>query len=82
MWHYLNSSMGKNTTKSTTMERISFEEALKKLESIVSKLEEGSVTLEESVSLYEEGIKLSKHCSDILESAELRIEKVNQQSQQ
>lgn len=61
------------------MERISFEEALKKLESIVSKLEEGSVSLEDSVSLYEEGMKLSKHCSEILEKAELRIEKVNQQ---
>lgn len=59
------------------MERIPFEEALKKLEAIVSKLEEGTVSLEESVGLYEEGMKLSKHCSDILEKAELRIEKVN-----
>lgn len=64
------------------MERITFEEALKKLESIVSKLEEGSVTLEESVNLYEEGLKLSKFCSEILDSAELRIEKVNQQTSQ
>jgi exodeoxyribonuclease VII small subunit len=62
------------------MERITFEEALKKLESIVGKLEEGSVTLEESVNLYEEGLKLSKYCSEILDSAELRIEKVNQQT--
>lgn len=62
------------------MERITFEEALKKLESIVNKLEENSVTLEESVNLYEEGIKLSKYCSEILEKAELRIEKVNEQS--
>jgi len=62
------------------MERITFEEALKKLESIVTKLEENSVTLEESVNLYEEGIKLSKYCSEILEKAELRIEKVNEQS--
>ncbi|KPP98552.1 MAG: exodeoxyribonuclease VII small subunit XseB [Bacteroidetes bacterium HLUCCA01] len=60
------------------MERISFEEALQKLEAIVNKLEDGSVSLEESVSLYEEGMKLSKHCSEILEQAELRIEKVNQ----
>ena len=37
------------------MERISFEEALQKLEAIVNKLEDGSVSLEESVSLYEEG---------------------------
>lgn len=61
------------------MERISFEDALKNLEAIVNKLEEGSVSLEESVSLYEEGMKLSKHCSEILEKAELRIDKVNQE---
>jgi exodeoxyribonuclease VII small subunit len=61
------------------MERITFEEALKKLEGIVGKLEDGTVSLEESVSLYEEGMKLSRHCSEILEKAELRIEKVNQQ---
>lgn len=58
-------------------ERIPFEEALKKLETIVTKLQDGSVSLEESVKLYEEGITLSKNCSSILEEAELRIEKVN-----
>jgi exodeoxyribonuclease VII small subunit len=61
------------------MERITFEEALKKLEAIVSKLEDSEVTLEESVALYEEGMKLSKFCSEVLERAELRIEKVNEQ---
>lgn len=58
-------------------ERIPFEEALEKLETIVTKLQDGSVSLEESVKLYEEGISLSKYCSSILEEAELRIEKVN-----
>lgn len=58
-------------------ERIPFEEALKKLETIVTHLQDGSVSLEESVKLYEEGIALSKYCSSILEEAELRIEKVN-----
>jgi exodeoxyribonuclease VII small subunit len=64
------------------MERITFEEALKKLETIVNKLEENTVTLEDSVNLYEEGMKLSKYCSEILDKAELRIEKVNEQSSQ
>ena len=59
-------------------ERPSFEEALKELESIVSKLEDDSITLEESVKLYEEGIKLSRFCSEILNQAELRIEQVNE----
>lgn len=58
-------------------ERPSFEEALRKLESIVSKLEDSEVTLEESIQLYEEGMKLSKYCSETLEDAVLRIEKIN-----
>lgn len=60
------------------MERITFEEALKKLEAIIGELEDGEVTLEDSVALYEEGMKLSKFCSEVLERAELRIEKVNE----
>lgn len=59
-------------------ERPSFEEALARLEEIVEKLESENISLEESVSLYEEGIKLSKKCSQTLEDAELRIEKVNE----
>ena len=59
-------------------ERPSFEEALKKLENIVSQLEDESITLEESVNLYEDGVKLSKFCSEILDDAELRIEQVNE----
>lgn len=57
-------------------ERISFEEALKKLEQIVSELEDESITLEKSVSLYEEGIQLSKFCTEALEKAELQIQHV------
>ena len=58
-------------------ERPSFEEALRKLETIVKKLEDPEVTLEESIELYEEGMKLSKYCSETLEDAVLRIEKIN-----
>ncbi|WP_026167308.1 exodeoxyribonuclease VII small subunit [Balneola vulgaris] len=59
-------------------ERPSFEEALKELETIVSQLEDESITLEQSVKLYEEGVKLSRFCSEILNDAELRIEQVNE----
>ncbi len=59
-------------------ERPGFEEALKELESIVMKLENDEITLEESVKLYEKGIELSKFCTEILEQAELRIEQVNE----
>ena len=58
-------------------ERLNFEEALKKLTSIVEKLESDEVSLEDSITLFEEGVKLSKLCSTTLENAELRIEQVN-----
>lgn len=61
----------------SAMERIPFEEALRKLETIVTRLQEGSVSLEESVALYEEGIALSNYCATVLEEAELKIETVN-----
>jgi exodeoxyribonuclease VII small subunit len=63
-------------------ERLSFEEALIKLESIVEQLEDEDITLEDSVKLYEEGVKMSKFCTEILEKAELRIEQVNEANTQ
>lgn len=60
----------------TKEERPSFEEALTKLEAIVEKLDDDEITLEESVQLYEEGLRLSKICSQTLESAELKIEEI------
>ena len=56
------------------MAEIKFEEALKKLERIVSDLETGDMSLEESLSKYEEGIKLSKICSRQLEAAKSKVE--------
>ncbi len=56
------------------MAEIKFEEALKKLEKIVSDLEGGEMSLDESLSKYEEGIKLSKICSRQLEAAKSRVE--------
>ena len=51
-----------------------FEDALEKLEKIVSKLEEGDISLEESLKLFEEGIKWSRFCSQKLEEAERKVE--------
>lgn len=50
-----------------------FELNLKKLEELVKKLDSDELTLDESIALFEEGIKLSKKCSDKLESAEKKI---------
>ena len=51
-----------------------FEDALHKLEKIVSKLEEGDLPLEESLKYFEEGIRLSRFCNQKLEEAEKRVE--------
>ncbi|MEX0686428.1 MAG: exodeoxyribonuclease VII small subunit [Balneolales bacterium] len=59
------------------MGKLSFEDALEKLSDIVKKLESDEVSLEDSISLFEEGMKLSKLCSTTLEKADLRIEQVN-----
>jgi exodeoxyribonuclease VII small subunit len=52
----------------------SFEQALAELEQIVQKLEKGELPLEESLKLYEDGIRLSRLCHAKLEEAEGRIE--------
>ncbi len=52
---------------------MTFEEAYKELESIVLRLEAGSLTLDESLGLYERGQALSKWCETQLDSAELRV---------
>jgi len=51
----------------------SFEENIDDLEKIVSELESGDLNLDDSVSKFEEGIKISKECNKILEDAEKKI---------
>lgn len=60
----------------TSVAELAFEQAMKELEDIVSSLEGGSVSLEDSIRLYERGEKLKKRCEDLLKSAEARIEKI------
>lgn len=55
---------------------IKFEDALSRLEQIVSKLESGQMPLEESMAAFEEGMKLKKLCEDKLSTAEKKIEKL------
>ena len=58
------------------VETLSFEAALKELESIVSRLEKGEVDLEDSIALYERGQMLKTHCEAKLRAAEGRLERV------
>ncbi len=57
----------------TKLEELSFEEAMENLEKVVSELETGKLSLDESVKRFEEGMNLSKHCNEILEKAEKQI---------
>jgi exodeoxyribonuclease VII small subunit len=58
------------------VEQMSFESALKELESIVARLEQGEVDLEDSITLYERGQALKSHCEAKLKAAEGRLEKI------
>ena len=64
--------MGKQDKKELT-----FEEALKRLEKITEQIEQGEVGLEESITRYEEGMKLVTRCRDILNKAEQRIQQLS-----
>lgn len=65
-----------NPKPQTAIEELSFEGALKELETIVSRLEQGDVDLEDSIALYERGQALKSHCENKLKSAEGRLEKI------
>jgi len=54
----------------------SFENSLRRLEEIVEQLEQGNISLEESIKMYEEGITLSKACVEKLTQAELKVKKL------
>ena len=60
----------------TPIDQLSFEEAMAELERVVGALERGDVALDESISIYERGELLKKHCETLLNAAESRIEKI------
>lgn len=55
---------------------VDFEAALKSLEAIVANMETQDLSLEDSLSQFEEGIKLAKQCQQTLQNAKLRVEKL------
>ena len=56
------------------MAKVKFEDAVKRLEDIVGRLEKGDLSLDETLSEYENGIKLYKQCVALLENAEKKIQ--------
>jgi exodeoxyribonuclease VII small subunit len=74
---------GNNATGATAAEKphadvdqLSFERAIEELETIVKRLEDGKVPLEESVAIYERGEVLKRRCEHLLRQAEARVEKI------
>ena len=64
------------TMKNEDTEKLTFEEALQKLENIVRELETGQIKLDDAVEAYEKAISLKKFCEEKLHAAELKIEKI------
>jgi len=63
-------------TLKSTVEELSYEEAMKELEGIVEALEDGQNPLEESIKLFERGQALVAHCSALLEAVQLKVQKL------
>lgn len=68
--------MAEDDVKTSEIAELSFEEALKELETIVRRLEGGEVKLEEAISDYERGVALKTHCESKLREARSKVEKI------
>ena len=70
--------MSTDESKSETkaIEELSFEEALSQLDETVDALESGSLTLAQSMAMYERGMKLARVCNEMLTSAEMKITRI------
>jgi len=65
----------------TSVDELSYEQAFAELEQIVNRLESETLNLDESLTLYERGQALSTRCAALLESAELRVQKLRLENQ-
>ena len=74
--------MAENTQEHAGMDvrKLTFERAIEELESIVKRLEDGKVPLEESVAIYERGEALKRRCDELLRQAEARVDKITTDS--
>ncbi len=70
--------MAEKATAERPVAQMSFEDALKELETVVGRLESGDVPLDESIALYARGDLLRRHCDDKLKSAQARVEEITQ----
>ena len=59
-----------------SIEKLSFEEALKELEALKVKMESGNIPLDDALTLFERGNALKAHCEKILANAKMKVEKI------
>ncbi|MBI3944105.1 MAG: exodeoxyribonuclease VII small subunit [Chloroflexi bacterium] len=57
-------------------DELTFEQAFARLQELVAELEAEQISLEESLALYEQGMRLLQHCSTLLDGAELRVRQI------
>jgi len=62
---------------SEDIDELCFEDAFEALEAAVRQLEEGNLTLEESIALYQRGMRLARRCSQVLDEAELQVQQLS-----
>jgi len=68
------SGVSDETSKKDDIDKLDFEQALHRLNDLVGKLEAGELPLEESVAAFETGVKLSRRCEALLDTAEQRLQ--------
>ena len=69
-------STDESRSETKEIDDLSFEEALAQLDETVDALESGSLTLAQSMAMYERGMKLARVCNEMLTSAEMRITRI------
>jgi exodeoxyribonuclease VII small subunit len=66
--------------KAHEVRTLSFEDSYDRLEEVIRRLEDGTLSLEESIALYEEGVELAVHCGNKLDDAEMRVTELLQEA--
>ncbi len=66
--------------KAQDVRSMSFEDSYDRLEEVIKRLEDGTLSLEESIALYEEGVELAVHCGNKLDDAEMRVTELLQEA--
>ncbi len=66
--------------KAQDVRSLSFEDSYDRLEEVIKRLEDGTLSLEESIALYEQGVELAVHCGNKLDDAEMRVTELLQEA--